>query len=638
MSTGIMAFVVAGLVTGALYGLAATGLVLTYKTSGIFNFAHGAIGAASAYLFFELRDERGVPWPLALLVSVGLVASVIGLLLSLVAARLAQASTARRVVATVGVLLVVQGMIQLRYGLVPKKLDTSFPAHRVNLAGTLVGYDQLITIAIAVSGLIGLGALFRKTRLGLEMRAVVDNGELLDLAGGIPRRVRAAAWMIGSAFAGLSGVLFAPAVGLNALLLTLLVVQAFGAAAIGRFRSLNVTFLGGLVIGVTQLLLRSPQVVNNVPGIKALYGLDQSVSFLTLFMVLLLLRRGTFSDPPMIRAARTATQLSTAAKAPIAAGAVVALGLLPVLVPSRSLVFIQGAVFVTIFASLFLLVEVSGQVSLCQAAFVAVGAAAFCHFTTGAGVPWLVGALLAVAVAIPLGAVVAIPAIRLSGVFLALATFGFGILVEQMAYTQPIMFGTLNQRAGARPHVFGLDSDKGYFYLCAAVAVAAIVIVLSIRRSRLGRLLNALADSPVALVTHGASINVTRVLVFCLSAAMAATGGVLYVGIVGSVSGAGTSPSALVSFNSLMWLAALAFSGRNPVLAPILAAFALVVGPSYITSTHLAQYLMIGFGAAATLTSVFSGTLTAWVAAQQEASDQRLAHSPVRARTEAVHG
>src|SRR5712692_6166026 len=255
----LLPFVVAGLVTGSLYGLAGTGLVLTYKTSGVFNFAHGAVGAASAFVFFDLWYDRGLPWPLALIVSVGVLAPLLGLLLSAVAGRLATASTARRVVATVGVLLVI---------------------------------------------LAALSYMFRATRLGLQMRAVVDNGELVGLTGTSPPAIRAASWVIGCVFAGITGVLFAPVVGLNSLLLTLVVVQAFGAAALGRLRNLTMTFAGGLLVGVVQAVLRAPIIRDAVPLIKSLTNLDMAVSFLCLFLVLLLSRRGVFADVPHVRSPR----------------------------------------------------------------------------------------------------------------------------------------------------------------------------------------------------------------------------------------------------------------------------------------------------------------------------------------------
>jgi ABC-type branched-subunit amino acid transport system permease subunit len=304
----------------------------------------------------------------------------------------------------------------------------------------------------------------------------------------------------------------------------------------------------------------------------------------------------------------------------------------PFVAGTRIPVYTLGAVFITVYASLFLLIEVSNQVSLCHVAFVALGATTFCHLTTGAGLPWLLGVFGAGLVAIPVGAIVAIPAIRLSGLFLALATLGFGILVEKLLYVRGIMFGSLGSRTGARPAVLGLDSGRGYYFLCLAVAIGAVVLVLVIRRSRLGRLLNGLADSPVALVTHGCNTSVTRLLVFCISAAMAGVAGALYVGVVGSVSRSGASTAALVSFNSLVWVVVLAFVGRNLAAAPVLAAFVLVVGPSYNTSPDIAQYLTIAFGIVAVLSATFGGSLRQWADAALVTSRARAARSPVRER------
>jgi ABC-type branched-subunit amino acid transport system permease subunit len=157
-----------------------------------------------------------------------------------------------------------------------------------------------------------------------------------------------------------------------------------------------------------------------------------------------------------------------------------------------------------------------------------------------------------------------------------------------------------------------------------------------IRRSRLGRLLNALADSPVALVTHGASINVTRVLAFCTAAFIAAIAGGLYVGVVGSVSSSGVSPSALTSFNSLLWLAVVSIAGRNTVVSPVLAALALIVIPSYFTSPNVAQYLTLGFGGLALVVSTFGSSVARAVRDGIPRAEYRALRSPVRARAESL--
>lgn len=635
MIKDLLPFVVAGIVAGSLYGLAAAGLVLTYRTSGVFNFAHGAVAAGAAFVFYDLRDRHHLPAVLAAALVVGVIAPAVGLVLSLLARRLATVSTAQRIVATVGVLLAVQGAIQLRYGISARSLRTSLPTTTFRVVGVNVGYDQLITLCLAVVAVGALGLMFRFTRSGLQMRAIADNAELLDLAGQTPAVVRAKAWMVGSAFAAASGILLAPTIGLDALVLTLVVVQAFGAAAIGRFQSTSLAFVGGIGVGVLQNLLNAPRFKDVVPFVGNLPGLDQAVPFIVLFAVLLATKGNRLHENVATRAPRSRNARPWWLRGTAMAIGAVAVVAGPYLYETKTPVYTLAAVFVIIFASLFLLTEVSNQVSLCHVAFVAVGATTFCHVTTGAGLPWGVGLLAAGLIAVPMGAVVAIPAIRLSGLFLALATLGFGVLVEKLLYPRALMFGQFGSRTGPRPDLF--SGARPYYFLCVLFAAGSLLLVVAVRRSRLGRLLEGLADSPIALVTHGSSTNVTRVMVFCLSSFLAGIAGALYVGVVGSVSSSGASSSSLVSFNSLVWLAVMAFVGRGSTSAPVLAALALVVGPSYLTNPNTTQYLTIGFGVIAIASCAFSDDVRRRIVANLPAARDRVVRSPVAERNRFRH-
>src|SRR5438067_2515840 len=154
--------------------------------------------------------------------------------------------TAHRVVATVGLLVGLQGLMVIRYGQAPIPVRYFLPAKVFRLFGVNVRYEQLIVFVLALVAAVALSRFLSATRIGVAMQGVVNDPSLLALQGISPIAVRRSAWMIGSCFAALSGALMAPSLGLDATLLTLLVVQAFGAAAIGRFSSLPLTYLGGL--------------------------------------------------------------------------------------------------------------------------------------------------------------------------------------------------------------------------------------------------------------------------------------------------------------------------------------------------------------------------------------------------------
>jgi branched-subunit amino acid ABC-type transport system permease component len=589
--TDFWPFIIAGVATGSVYGIAAIGLVLTYKTSGVFNFAHGALAAASAYAFYELHVQHGLAWPLAALVCVGIFGPLVGFCVEYFTRRLATVTSAMRIVGTLGLLLVVQGAAQVRYGTTAINFPQFLPQKLYRIGGVNLTADRIIVTVLGVVVVVALFAFFRFSQLGLHMRAVVDNPGLLDLAGTSPRRVRALSWAIGCAFASLSGILLAPLIGLDAILLTLLVVQAFGAAAVGGFTSLPLTYTGALAIGVVGAL--STKYVADFPSLA---GLPPSLPFLVLFLALLVTPRGRLVDSAPRRSVGGDATLPPAA---VWAGRGVLLAALiavPHVVGTRLPVYISALIYVVLFISLRPLIRTSGQVALCHAAFAAIGGVGFAHFTTGLGLPWFVAFLAAGLCTVPVGAFLALPAIRLPGLYLSLATFGFGVLLERMVYGMGIMFGYTGRRTAPRPDLAGLDfsSDTTFYYLCLAVVVAAAVGMSLMYRSRLGRLLEGLAESPVAVTVLGANTAVSRLLVFCISAFVAGLAGALFASAAGTVSGVGFG-----AFLSLTMVAVLMISGRGEIASVFIAAALLVVVPSYIRSSTYQEFQPVAFGALA---------------------------------------
>jgi ABC-type branched-subunit amino acid transport system ATPase component/ABC-type branched-subunit amino acid transport system permease subunit len=438
------------------------------------------------------------------------------------------------------------------------------------------------------------------------MRAVVDDPELLDSAGLNPHAVRRVAWMIGSCLAAASGVLFAPLLPLDPVQLTLLVVAAFGAAAVGGFRSLALTYVGGLAIGV----LASLATRYLTSGLLA--GISPSLPFLVLFLVLLVFPRSRMIRPP-VRPMRLSVNWHPAPRmiAPFAAAVLVVLLVVPSFAGIHLTDWTTALATALIFLSLGLLVETSGQVSLCQVSFAAIGATGFSHFAVGHHLPWLIALLLAGLVAVPIGALLAIPAVRLSGLYLALATFGFGILLQYMFYTESYMFGA--NGAGVtepRPHLsfLTLDSDRGFYYVVLVVLVVATGGIALLNRSRLGRLLRGGADASVTLQTSGSSVRVTRVIVFCLAAFLAAIGGAL-AGAAQSTSSAESYPPLL----SLTYLTLIVVVGLRAPWNALVAAAALVLVPSYLTGANVPTYLQLIFGASAVLVAVTRAPSIRWL-------------------------
>ncbi|MDQ1492992.1 MAG: hypothetical protein QOJ23_5506 [Actinomycetota bacterium] len=655
----ILPFLVVGLTAGSLYGLAALGLVLTYRTSGVFNFAHGALGAGASYLFFTLHWTWGWPWPVAVLVSVGLFGGVAGVIVERLTRALVEARVATIIVATIGLLLFIQGFLYWRYG-VERRVSPDFlpTGTALIIEGVKVSWAQVVNFGVGVASLVGLYVLLHRTRLGIAMRGVVASPDLLGLSGTSPAGVRIASWAIGSSFAALTGILITPSIlGMDAFLLSALVVQAFGAVAIGRFTSLPWTYVGGLFIGALAAI--SAKYLTKPP----LTGLPNVIPFLVLIVVMLVTPKRKL-PPGTGRFAGAAARRPWAVSRPVrgvafTAGAALLLAI-PKLVDTRISVYTAALALVVLFLSLSLLTRVSGQISLAHAAFAGVGAATFSKLAapvhgngqfgglgsdTHGGVPWLVALIGAGLITAMVGALLALPAMRLSGVYLALATFGFSQLMDNVVFQSWLMFGgsqgTLAGLRAPRPHLGSLNPDNPetwYYIVLAVVAVCSLALVM-VRRSRLGRFLRAIADSPTALTTLGLGINVTRVLVFSVSAFFAGIAGALFAMQIGRVN--------YISFpavNSLLYLAILTVTGAvsGYVTSAFLAAFFLAVMPSYLTSVTFEVQSML-FGGVAVLAALISdraGLGSAFSARVRDrlsraaagAEERRGGRSPVRAR------
>jgi branched-subunit amino acid ABC-type transport system permease component len=598
----LLPFIVIGVTTGAVYALASMGLVVTYTTSGVFNFAHGAVGMFATFVFNELRAGHDWPTPLAVAVAVLVVAPVLGILIDrLLLGRLQGAPAATYVVVSLGLLVALQSAAVAIFGGQTRQVPPLFPSGSFEVGGVQVGYDQAFVVVISLLAAVALAAFFRFTHLGLQTLAVVGDRDLTELVGTNARAVTTFSWVLGACFAALSGVLFAPVVGLDAVLLTLLVVQAFGAAVVGRLRSLPLTNLGAYGIAIAAALATKYAATS-----ATLVGLPSSLPFIVLFAVLVASPRGFFAEIHREgRVGRTVAAVPAPAWRTLGAVVAVAAVLPALLSGSQLLTATTTVIFVAIFASLSLLVGLSKQVSLCHAVFAVFGATTLSHLLT-AGIPYPLALLLSAAVLVPLGAVVSLPAIRLSGLFLALATFGFGILAQSLLFNNAIAFGRDAQVKLPRPS--GFTGDVAFYYFALAVVVVGVVAIEFVRVTRLGRLVRAIGDSPAAVQSVGINPTASRVMVFCLAAFVAGVAG----GLLGSLTGQITSFT-FDYFQSLVWLTVLVAAGPATLGGSILAAVLFVAMPAVLTSPTVVEWQPVAFGVAAIVFAQAPNGMTGWL-------------------------
>jgi len=532
-----LTFTIIGVFSGAAYAVAASGLVVTYSTSGIFNIGHGAIGMLMAFVYWQLVVPWHIPQPLALPIVVLVAAPAFGALVELVFVRRTRDNTlAVTLVVTVGLLVLLIGIALYEWSQKTAVAPVFFRGHGFHFLGVNVSWHQAITVLVAVA-LAGFLRLFLyRTRTGIAMRAVVDNRELVALNGARPAWLGTFSWAFGSSLAALAGILIAPQLQLNVFNLTLLVVNAYAAAMYGRLRNLPATFAASLGLGLLGSYAVGYLPTSGIWGSTPLQGLRLSIPVLALFVVLLLLPSDTIEHGRL--AIRRASVAVPSLQRSILGGValVVAAVIGTEVIPGNDMLHLGvGLAEGLILLSLVPLTGWGGQVSLCQMTFAGLGAFAMYKLGQGGSVMGLVAAL---ALAGGVGAVIGLFTLRFRGLYLALATMAFAVAMDNMFFPAPAVFGFDGSVPIPKPSIFGLhvNSQRAYIIFVAVVFALLSVGLLALRRGPFGRVLSAMKDSQAACATLGLNLTTTKLAVFALSAGMAGLGGALF-GAMNTVAG-----------------------------------------------------------------------------------------------------
>jgi branched-chain amino acid transport system permease protein len=584
--TEFFTFLVIGVVSGSIYAVTAMGLVVTYNTTGVFNFAQGAMGMVLAFSFWQLWQGWGLPLLLALAITILVLAPLLGAVVERTMMRnLDGAGTGIPLVITIGLLLfLVGGANSIWNQNTARTLPDFLPNVQVSVGQVNISGEQLITIGFAVLVSIFLRLLFRRTRTGVAMRAVVDDRGLASLNGARSSRLSAYSWMIGTMLAGVAGILLAPQTNMNILDLTVLVVYGYSAAVVGRLQSLPLTVVGALILGVANSMAIGYAPPGAVSTITA--ALPMGLLFLTLILlpqVRLTAGRMVRSRPQPVAGLRTT-----------AVGAVIlllaAIVLAETLGGSNLNTFGETLALAVLGLSMVPLSGYGGQVSLCQFTFLGLGSVVMAKVGGGHSV---LGLLAAVGVCAVVGALLSLPALRLRGLYLALATLAFAVLMDNLFFTSTSIMGTNGTLAVGRPDIFGLFSSNRSFIIFVAIVLAAgIIAVGALRRSPFGRRLVGMNDSPAACATTGLNLTATKLTVFSISAGLAGLAGALYGGVEQSV-----VSDQFQFLLSLAFFLAVTLAGISSLSGPLFAAVFVAFVPVLAARIpHVPDLLFLGSG------------------------------------------
>jgi branched-chain amino acid transport system permease protein len=522
----LFSFTVIGLAEGCLFAIAASGLVLTYATTGVFNFAHGAVGMVAAYVYYALTVQHGVPVPVGVFLVLVVFAPLVGLATERVMRSFRDASVQTTVVVTIALFVMCIGIAQKFWP--PEtgaRLDPLLKGDTIHIWEANLTRDNVAALFLAVAVAVALRSLLFVSRTGVAMRAVVDNPTLAALNGAPPIAVARYSWILGSVLASLAGVLLASQVGsLDPIVLTLFVAGSYGAAVVGKLKSLPLTFAGAIALGVMK-----QHASFALPDSSSWQSVKLAVPGIFLFAALLLVPAAKLSVGRVVgaKSPKVPNLPSTIVRAAVFVGAMIVVANVA---PAERLFDITTAlIYALLLLSLVLLTGYSGQISLSQYVFMAIGAWAMGSYFGGHSI---LGMLLAGVVAIPLGVIVSLPALRLQGLYLALVTFGFASVANDLLLKNEHFYGSASVHVG-RPDILGIkfDNDKAFLVLCAVVFAVFGIGLLVLRRGQFGRRLAALRDSQAACATLGLDIRRTKLAVFTTSAFIAGVAGAMFGGL-----------------------------------------------------------------------------------------------------------
>jgi len=626
----VLQFIVVGLVFGSIYALAASGLVITYVSTGVLNFAFGAFAffIARFYYFLHVEKEWGIL--LSAAVSLLVLAPFMGIFFYMAIFRFLRLSSQLiKVVVTIGLSVVIPVLATMIFGndeifqapgLAPQ------PVSVYKVFDTAVTLDQVIAYA-CVLGIVVFGALILKfTEAGLSVRAMVDSEAMTSLSGSNPSRIAAGVWVVATMLAGLSGILAAPVIGLDPNKYTLLIAAAFAAVIAARLRSLPVAVIIGLLMGIVGSLVQyflppdSEVTANIVPAIP--------FAFVVVSLIVNILRSGRVNEEEGVGGAldraitpNGGSRLAASADSenlyprlnftfPVVIFALICL--LPLIfAPYWTSLMTTAVALAVVFLSYTLVTGEGGMLWLCQITFAGVGALASAQFATENGWPIIPAILMGGLIAGLIGVVIGLLTIRLGNLYIALVTLTFGLLMERLVFNLQTFANFGAGVAVARPEF--ANTDKGFIYFALAVFAIFAILTVNLRRSTTGLALNAVRWSENASRTMGLSVITMKMLVSGLAAFVAGVGGGLY-----ALSFKQAIPLDYATILGLVWLAVLVTFGVRSNIAALLAGLLFTFSPAFIQTVLKLDapwsdlpVLLFGLGAIA-LAQNPEGTVHQW--------------------------
>jgi branched-chain amino acid transport system permease protein len=535
-------YVIAGLVLGGIYAIAATGLVVTFLSAGILNLSFAAMAFTVARFYYYLNSQLN--WGIApsAILSIVVLGPALGIFFYfLLFRRLHQTSTLVKILVTLGLSVALPSLDTVIFGtqaIVTAPGLAPEPVHVYHWAGVPVTLDQVIVYCCVVAVVVLGVVVLRYTDVGLCVRAMVDSPAMTSISGTNPQRVSMWVWAVSVGLAGLTGVLSAPIIGLDPGDFTLLMVAALSAVIAAKLRSLPVAFFVGLAMGIAGALVQYALPPNSSFTAAVL----PSIPFITtaLFLIYFMIRGGGIDESSGIggtldRAIRPHTSNQSAVAGVVGRQALgwrapavgfAAVCLLPFIVHGFWLGLVaEGVCYAIIFLSYTLVTGEGGMIWLCQATLAGVGGFTMAILAVNHGWPVFLAVLMGGLVALPFGLILGFLMIRMGDLYVALVTLTFGLLFENLVFSRQLFQnGDLGINV-VPPHI--VAGGRIFTWLCLAVFLAVAMITVNLRNSTTGLALGAIRSSEQGAKTIGISVLQMKVLLGGAAAFVAGIGGAM---------------------------------------------------------------------------------------------------------------
>ncbi len=579
---------------GGALGLLALGVIVVFRSTNVLNFAQGDASMLCGFLLYVLLTHVHLPYALAVLLAV-LLGGALGLVMDrLILRPLRGQPLMSSVIATLAISMILSGVALFVWGPYEFAVPSPVGTGGVRVGSISLGYSSLLALGVVAVVILLLTLLMQRTRIGLAMRATSQSARVAGLLGINVESVFSLSWVLSGALGALAAAIITPIYYLDIGIMDQLLLIAFAGVVLGGLTS----FLGA--VAGTVLL----SVVTNVLDLYVSTQWTSPILVLIILLTLVLWPQGLFGRRSLISATHGLFArpqggsplqrfLGSGRRKTSATSLLVIIGVvLPFLVGSiRTDQLTQVWIAAIAILGLTVLFGFTGQVSLAQAGFMGLGAYCSAIVTTDLGFPFLGGLVAAAVVAGLFGLALGVPCLRLSGPYLAVATWGFGWGLPTAIANLNRLTGGFNGMAGPEPSLFGLmlTGGRAKYWLALVVLAVCIAAVANLRRSRIGRAWLALRSSEPAAKAMGVNITVYKLLAFVVSAMLAGVAGSLYTHTVNFI-----SPQTFTFWNSIFYLAAVVVGGMESLPGAIVGALFLVMIPQLVAGVGNWQYVIYG--------------------------------------------